>query len=53
MNIRGRKNIWHHKRICTGYTGSIIAYKSAEQSDGGKRSTEAAQDKETFKRMGS
>ena len=29
------------KRICTGYTGSIITYKSAEQSNGGKRPTKA------------
>ena len=30
------------KRIRTGYTGSIITYKSTEQSDSGKRPTEAA-----------
>ena len=30
------------KRICTGYTGSVITYKSAQQSDGGKRTTEMA-----------
>ena len=46
------QNIWDNKRICTGYTGSVITYKSAEQSDGGKSTTETALDKETFQRAG-
>ena len=29
MHISGRKSIWHNKRICTGYTGSIITHESA------------------------
>ena len=53
MYISGRKNIQHNKRICTGYTGSVITHKSAEQPDGGERTTEKAQNKETFQRAGS
>ena len=37
----------------TGYTGSVITHKSTEQRDGGKRTTEMAQNKETFQRAGS
>ena len=29
-NVRGRKNLQDDKRICTGYTGSFITYKSPE-----------------------
>ena len=31
MYISGRKSIRYNKRIHTGYTGSVITYKSAEQ----------------------
>ena len=37
-----RKNIWYNKRIYTGYTGSIITHKSAEQPDSDKRTTKTA-----------
>ena len=39
LHMSGRKNLQDDKRI---YTGSIIAYKSAEQSDSGKRPAKAA-----------
>ena len=50
--VRGRKNLWDDKRIHTGYTGSVIAYKSTEQSNSGKRPTEVTQNKETLQRTG-
>ena len=53
MYIQRRKNIWHNKRIHTGYTGGVISHKSAEQPNGGKRTTETTQNKETFQRAGS
>ena len=53
MYISGRKDIWHNRRIRTGYTGSVITHKSAEQPNGGERTTEKAQNKETFQRAGS
>ena len=37
----------------TGYTGSVISHKSVEQPDGGKKTTETTQNKETFQRTGS
>ena len=52
-HVRGRKNLWDDKRIHTGYTGSIIPYKSTEQSDGGKRPTTVTQNKEALQRSGS
>ena len=42
------KNLQDDKRICTGYTGSVIAYKGAEQSDSGKRSPTVIQNKEAL-----
>ena len=53
MYILGRKNLRYNRMIRTGYTGSVITHKSTEQPDGGKRTTETAQDKETFQRAGS
>ena len=43
-----RKNLWDDKRIRTGYTGSIITYKGADQPDSGKRSTTVTQNKEAL-----
>ena len=51
--VRRRKNLLDDKRICTGYTGSVIAYKGAEQSNGGKRPTTVTQNKEALQRSGS
>ena len=51
--VRRRKNLRDDKRICTGYTGSIITHKSAKQSYGGKRSTEVTQNKEALQGTGS
>ena len=48
MYVRRRKNLGDDKRIRTGYTGSIIAYKGSEQSDSGKRPTMVTQNKEAF-----
>ena len=39
--------------ISTGYTGSVISYKGAEQSNGGKRPTTVTQNKEALQRSGS
>ena len=52
-NMHNQRNRQKNLAICTGYTGSIITHKSAEQPDGGKRTTETAQNKETFQRAGS